>query len=309
MAPRKVTHRIIGCLAIVMSLLVALAPVTADARAGAGGSFGSRGTRTYTAPPTTNTAPKTAAPVTRSSTQPGSTSAQNAAPNSWFGGLRSLLLGGLIGAGLASLFGVGAFASIFGFLLQIALIGGIIWLAINYFRNRKLQPAMAGASASAGHRGDNVYYREGMKSYSAEGRNSPLTIGPNDYNAFEALLGEIQIAYGNNDRKALSDRATPEMATYFAEELDTNAKKGVRNEVSQPKLLQGDLAEAWRETDGEFATVAMRYSIIDATVDASSGHIVSGSKASPQEVTEVWTFRRPRNGDARQWKLSAIQQV
>jgi predicted lipid-binding transport protein (Tim44 family) len=262
--------------------------------------------RTYTAPPTTNTAPTTAAPIERSITQPGSVQNTTTAPTSRFGGLRSLLLGGLIGAGLASLFGMGVFANILGFLLQIALFGGIVWLAINYFRNRN-QPAMAGASTSAGLRGDNQYYREGAKSYSAGG--SPLTIGPNDYNAFEALLGDIQIAYGDNDRKALSDRSTPEMVTYFAEELDANSRKGVRNEVSQPKLLQGDLAEAWRETGGEYATVAMRYSIIDATVDASSGRIVSGTKASPQEVAEVWTFRRPRNGNARQWKLSAIQQV
>ena len=99
------------------------------------------------------------------------------------------------------------------------------------------------------------------------------------------------------------------MLSYFAEELDTNAKKGVRNEVSQAKLLQGDLAEAWREADGEYATVAMRYSLIDATVEAASGRVVSGSTTTPEEVTEVWTFRRPGNGTARQWELSAIQQA
>ena len=64
------------------------------------------------------------------------------------------------------------------------------------------------------------------------------------------------------------------MLSYFAEELDANKKKGLRNEVSSPKLLQGDLAEAWREADGEYATVAMRYSIIDATVEAASGRVV-----------------------------------
>jgi predicted lipid-binding transport protein (Tim44 family) len=53
----------------------------------------------------------------------------------------------------------------------------------------------------------------------------------------------------------------------------------------------------------------MRYSIKDATVDASSGRVVSGSESEPQEVTELWTFRRPLNGNARQWELSAIQQA
>ena len=43
----------------------------ADARAGRGGSFGSRGANTYSAPPTTRTAPNQAAPIERSMTQPG----------------------------------------------------------------------------------------------------------------------------------------------------------------------------------------------------------------------------------------------
>jgi predicted lipid-binding transport protein (Tim44 family) len=37
--------------------------------------------------------------------------------------------------------------------------------------------------------------------------------------------------------------------------------------------------------------------------------VVSGSTTQPEEVTEVWTFRRPRGGTARDWKLSAIQQA
>jgi predicted lipid-binding transport protein (Tim44 family) len=46
---------------------------------------------------------------------------------------------------------------------------------------------------------------------------------------------------------------------------------------------------------------------LDATVDGS-GRVVSGSWTAPQEVTEIWTFRRPQGGTARQWELSAIQQ-
>ena len=99
------------------------------------------------------------------------------------------------------------------------------------------------------------------------------------------------------------------MLSYFAAELDANSRKGLRNELGEPKLLQGDLAEAWSEAGGEYATVAMRYAIKDATVDAASGRVVAGSKDEPQEVTEVWTFRRPLNGNARQWELSAIQQA
>ena len=77
------------------------------------------------------------------------------------------------------------------------------------------------------------------------------------------------------------------------------------NKVSGVKLLQGDLAEAWREGDTDFASVAMRFSLVDKTVDRATGRLVEGSE-QPTEATEVWTFLRPRGGG---WELSAIQQT
>ena len=82
-----------------------------------------------------------------------------------------------------------------------------------------------------------------------------------------------------------------------------NASKGVVNRISDVKLLQGDLAEAWREGDTEYATVAMRYSLNDQMVERDSGRVVQGG---PDEATEVWTFMRARGGH---WLLSAIQQT
>ena len=282
----------------------------ADARVGGGRSIGSRGSNTYSSPPSTNTAPKPAAPIEKSMTQPGKPTAApapaaQASRFSW----RSLLLGGLIGAGLAGLFGMGALANVLGFLLQAALIAGLVYLVILFFRSRSSQPALATATASSagGRPSQNASYRNGAQL--GGGAASAVSIGQDDYDAFERLLGDIQTAYGRKDLDALGDRATPEMLSYFAEELDGDTKRGVRNEVSGAKLLQGDLAEAWSEPDGEYATVAMRYSLIDATVEAASGRVVSGSRTEPQEVTEVWTFRRPRNGAPRQWELSALQQA
>src|SRR5262249_14817948 len=68
----------------------------ADARVGGGGSFGSRGSRTYSSPPGTNTAPSVV-PVEKSFTQPTKpTTAQPPLSSaSRFGGWRSILLGGL----------------------------------------------------------------------------------------------------------------------------------------------------------------------------------------------------------------------
>ena len=90
-----------------------------------------------------------------------------------------------------------------------------------------------------------------------------IVIGPEDYAAFEQALGDIQLAYGREDVAALWTLATPEMAGYFQEELNENARKGVREAISGVKLLQGDLAEAWREGSTDYATVAMRYAITE----------------------------------------------
>jgi len=75
--------------------------------------------------------------------------------------------------------------------------------------------------------------------------------------------------------------------------------------VSQVRLLSGDLAEAWAEGDREYATVAMKFGMIDVTVDGS-GRVVDGDPNTPTTATEVWTFLRVRGGP---WVVSAIQQA
>lgn len=320
---------------------VTLAYDMAEARPGGGFSTGSRGFRTYTPPATTKTAPKQAAPIERSMAQPGKQSMATAQPqrSNMF---RNLLLGGLIGGLLGSMFGFGALASVLGFLLQTALIGGLIYLALAWWRSRQ-QPATQSANMSGNRMGytpprasgnDSQMRASGndtpprssgndpRASYSAYspgasplGGPSPaapqgqdIQVKPADFDAFERLLGEIQTAYGNGDNKALEARTTPEMLSYFLEELGANQKKGVVNRISGVKLLEGDLSEAWREPGAEYATVAMRYAITDTFVERSSGRVVGGNEKG-EEVTELWTFTRPVGKGPEAWELSAIQQA
>src|ERR1700744_6098739 len=110
--------------ALAVAALLALAPGLAGARAGDGGSFGSRGSQTYVAPPSTATAPSVA-PFQRSlppQSAPSYGSPGYAAPA--FGGYGygnrspfvSGLMGGLIGAGIGGLlFGHGMFYGVHGF--------------------------------------------------------------------------------------------------------------------------------------------------------------------------------------------------
>ncbi len=136
-------------------------------------------------------------------------------------------------------------------------------------------------------------------------RRAAITLSRQDFDAFSRLLQEMQAAWSAADLAHLQRIATPEMVTYFGEQLAEQASRGVRNTVSDVRLDKGDLSEAWAEGQREYATVAMRFSSIDVTRDRS-GRVVDGSEAERITATELWTFLRARGG---QWVLSGIQQV
>jgi predicted lipid-binding transport protein (Tim44 family) len=211
------------------------------------------------------------------------------------------LLGMLFGGGLFS--GLGGLSSIIGLLLQIALIVIVVRLAMSWWQRRHT-PASAYASGPAEGPGGQTSFRSGM-GFGLGSGSAPLEIQPADYEAFERLLGEIQAAWSDEDVAKLHTLATPEMVSYFSKDLEENKARNDINKVSDTKLLQGDLAEAWREGETDYASVAMRFSIVDKTLERTTGRLVAGSD-TPVEVTEVWTFARRRGGN---WELSAIQQT
>ena len=310
------------------ALTLALAPGLADARAGFGGSMGSRGGRTWSAPPATRTAPSTAAPFQRSVT-PNTPNAVTPAPGYGAPGFgpgyaarrspfTSGLMGGLIGAGIGGMLlghgffgGMGSGLGFLGFLLQIFLLVMVVRWLVRRFRGQQ-RPSFAGMgsmfspqrtaapvpTASGG-------YDSGSPPVAAANAGPALDILPADYQAFEQILQQVQAAWTAQDVRALQGLATPEMASYFAEQLAVQSSRGVRNSVTDVRLLQGDLAEAWRERGREYATVAMRFSMIDATRDAS-GRVVDGSPTEHVTATELWSFLRSPGG---RWILSAIQQT
>jgi predicted lipid-binding transport protein (Tim44 family) len=303
--------------AIAVVLSVALPSLlivsSADARIGGGFSSGSRGARTFSAPPSTSTAPGAALPFNRTLTQPGSPGLGSPIGGGFFnrpgGGMLRGLAAGFLGAGLLGMLfggglfsGLGGLSSIFGLILQLGLIFFLVRMAMSWWQRRNLaSPAFAGPGTGPGPQNS---FSSGM-GFGLGSGTAPLEIVPVDYEAFERLLGEIQAAWSNEDTGLLGKLATPEMVSYFAGDLQQNRARNVINKVSATRLLQGDLAEAWREGDTDFASVAMRFSLIDRTLDRATGRLVEGSE-QPSEITEVWTFMRPRGGN---WVLSAIQQT
>ncbi len=308
-------HGLVKAVAVLMALALpaVIAVTSADARVGGGFSSGSRGGRTFSTPPSTPTAPGTAQPFNRTFQQPGSPSTGSPVGGGFFNRPGTGLLGGLaagfLGAGLFGMLfggglfsGLGGFSSILGLLLQIGLIIFAVRLAMSWWHRRQMAaPAYAGASSAGGSTQSNF----GGMGFGMGSGGAPLQIQPSDYEAFERLLVDIQAAYSAEDMNKLRSLVSPEMATFFNEDMQQNRQRGQVNKVSGTKLLQGDLAEAWREGDSDYASVAMRFSMVDRYVDIASGRLISGSE-QPVEVTEVWTFVRPRGSN---WELSAIQQT
>ena len=145
------------------AMAAAFVLVTADAHARAGGGFsgGSRGMRTFSAPPSTPTAP-TAAPIQNSMTQPGSATpiGQSAIrPGLFGGGLFGGIAAGFLGAGLFGLLfghglfgGMAGFASIIGLLLQVMLVVIVARLIFAWWQRRNMSaPAYAAAHPATGH--------------------------------------------------------------------------------------------------------------------------------------------------------------
>jgi predicted lipid-binding transport protein (Tim44 family) len=248
------------------------------------------------------------------------------------------LLGMLMGNGFFG--GLGGLASIFGLLLQIGLVVLLVSFAMKWFRRRQ-QPAYAGSAQEQGYArsmGGSVPptsgggrpmggglgglgglagglggalggMSRGTQPQSGQGRpgvRDEIGIGERDYAEFERGLVEMQDAYSREDVAKLWTLATPEMAGYIQEELNDNTARGVVNKLSNVRLNQGDLSEAWREGATDYATVAMRFGITDVMVDRATGRVVEGDPNKVEEATELWTFRREQGGP---WKISAIQQA
>ena len=319
----------IAAIAVLASATVFASIGDADARrAGSFGGFGSRGTRTFNAPPITQTAPAPAAPIERSMTPRPQTTAPYGTQQpgfaqqrpGLFNGFGRSMIGGLIAGGLLGMLlghGFGGGFGFLGMLLQIALIFGAITLAMRFFANRRQPSYGTGGQSYGGPQAHNMTPANGGSSFhipaigsgsGSQQRNArpsdEIGLAQADLDQFEELLTKVQTAYGAEDYAALRRLTTPEAMSYLAEELGENATNGVRNQVSDVKLLQGDIAEAWRENGQEYATLAMRYSSIDAMVERASGRVVSGDDRRPSESTEVWTFVRKPGAD---WKLAAIQ--
>ncbi|HEY3912147.1 MAG TPA: TIM44-like domain-containing protein [Stellaceae bacterium] len=293
-----------------------MAPALAEARAGASfgsrpSSIGSRGSRSWEN--------NGAHPFNRS-LRPPPAAQPGFAPRSGYPGYggsfvqRHPFLTGLAGGIFGSwLFGHGAAArgagggagSAFGTLLWIVAIVALVWFLLRLLRRGAASPGWRSGGVGLLTRRGAV----GAAMPVARGRD--VNLADADLQSFQRLHAAIQEAWSAGDLARLRRLTTPEMLSYFSEELTRNASQGMRNIVTDVRLLKGELSESWEERDLQYATAYLRWRAIDyverlAAVPGERDEVVGGDPRTPIETEEVWTFVRRRGGD---WLLSAIQQV
>jgi len=299
-------------IAILVAVALALSP-EAFAKAGKGSSFGSRGSRTIDRPIERSVTPPPAPTPLVQQPRPAVPAPQPyAAPmpaqqpgyfqrNPFMAGM----LGGLAGAGIGSLlFGhspamagyadASPVGSMLGLALQLGLIALLAWLAIRLFRRRA--PIDAGLARPVAYAGQGQ-----PQAVRAAKEFEPSEA---DKQAFASILAGVQKAWSEGNIAGLRSLATPEVVSWLSEDLTADSSRGIRNIVDDVRLLKGDVIEAWRDGDREFATAVLTFSARDYSVAADTGAVVDGDPKAPAESTEAWTFVRASGGS---WLLSAVE--
>jgi len=225
------------------------------------------------------------------------------------GGLAGFALGGLLGS---MLFG-GGFGGGIG-LLEILLVGAGAFFLLRMLRARQSvpQPAYAGGGASAytGQGGSSGAVVEAPAAADVErGVAFIRQMDPGfDPAAFaqwaQRAFTDVQDAIARRDLATVADRLTPQEFARLQGQCDQLRGARQTNRVEQIRWRRAEVSEAWQESGQDWVTVYLAASLVDYTVDDTTGALVDGSK-TPQDIEEYWTFTRLVG--PKPWRLSAIQ--
>lgn len=308
----------------------------AEARVGRGGSMGSRGSRSFSAP-RPYSAPKTTQPSRPSTSQttptPGAMARPGPSPTqpagsfwrSFGGGMLGGLAGGLL---FRSLFGgpeaqaaPGAGGGSGVGLLDILLLAGIAYMIYAFVKRRREAAAVQGASFQ--NSSEQLGYRPGSQQpayyeMQPEG-NQDLDEGLRQIKQMDAAFDEtrfpdqvtdfffrVQGAWANRDLTPMRKDLTDEMYQILKEDADRLKAEGRINRLENIAVRSVDVTEAWQESGQDYITVRVYANLLDYLVDDQTGEVVEGSKTEPVKFEEYWTFTRPIGTPT--WQLAAINQ-
>jgi predicted lipid-binding transport protein (Tim44 family) len=312
--------KMISLITILLFVSIAVFEIDSYARFGGGGSFGSRGTRSYSPPSRQSSSPE---PSRQQTTAPQSQPAPAQQPAGG-GFLRSMgggLLGGLLGGMLFSSLGFGGMGGGFGGsgigIVEILLLLGIGYFVVRMVRNRRSgeNPVSQTSYQQGG------YQTETHPSYESSGqpREEDISTGISHIRQMDPSFDEgrfkenamdifftLQAAWMVRNLSSASALLTDEMKGIIQRDIDTLLREKKVNRLENIAIRNIEIVEAWQESGQDFLTVLYTANLLDYTTDDSTGEVVEGSKTEPVKFEEFWTFTRPLGNNP--WKISAINQ-
>ena len=325
---RKYGHYL-GLIVLAMVLTLLASELQAWARAGGGGSFGSRGFRSYSSPSRNYYRPTTPA---QPPTEPRSPYAAPMPQSPGGGFMRSLaggMLGGLLGGMLFRSLGFAGFGGMGGgFGLMDLVILGAIGLAIYWVVKQRSQPASIEGPhqrQSASQAGVAWSEREPER-YQGTASQATMVQEP-DLNqglahirqmdpGFEEgrfreactdLFFKVQAAWANRDLEPIRTILTPQMSTQLGADVMRLKTERKINRLDNIAVRSIELTEAWQEQGQDYVTVRFLANLLDYTVDEVTAQVVDGSRTDPVKFEEYWTVTRPVGPNP--WALTAINQA
>ncbi len=332
---------------VIAALLVYSVAVLVEARVGGGGSLGSRGSRSFSAPvrPSTpspgngfgqgSASPSPyASPYSQRREEPFSrpTPFPQSSPYGGGGFWRSVgggLLGGFLGSMMFRSFGGGGYSGYGGYgggwggpgLFDLLLLGLLGYAAYRFLTQRSTGSSRydAAEGPSLGRGYDRYDAQEPVMSLPAaqqrdlaEGIEQLRVLDPGfEQSRFcdQAMdfFFRLQVAWSARDLSPLQALLTDELTAQLQADADRLKREGKINHVENIAVRTCELTEAWQETGQDFATVYFYANCLDYDVSESTSEVVRGSKLEPSKFEEYWTFTRPAGRGP--WKLSAITQA
>jgi len=290
--------------------LIFLAPFlwTVDdawARAGRGGSSGSRGSRSHSAPAHSSSS-ATSSPAKSDTASNPTPAPPTPSGGSGFGGM----IGGLIAGGLIGslLFGGGGGGG-FGF-TELAVLGVLAFMLIRKMRSPQPEPAVAVShSRAVATRLDTRDAAPWGESESAgqTRRPEPAVDGAEVTRNVTDVFLKVQAAWTARDLDPAAAMLTPEMRAQLQADCDRMKAQGRINRIENVTVRNVEVTETWQDPGYNFMTVRIEASLFDYTVDEKTGEVLEGSATEAVTFQEYWTFTRAVWVKA--WRLSAIQQA
>jgi len=312
-----------GLVFLSLFFLLSVLEIDAWARVGGGGSFGSRGSRTYTAPRSTP-APTPSSPSQGTGQyNPAQPAPQPSAGGGFLRGMAGGLVGGMLGGMLFRSLGFaggsgGGFGGGIG-IMEIILIGALLY-GIYWFIKRRRSEVSAGTSYRDSSAMEGGRTAAPMTAYEPEARESDVETGLRHIRQMDPRFDErdftdgsmdrffqIQGAWANRDMSGIRNLLTDEMYKTLQEEADQLRAKQRINRLDNIAVRSVDITEIWHEGGVDFITAKIYANLLDYTTDERTGEVVSGSRTEPVKFQEYWTFTRPVGDNP--WKLSAIHQA